>query len=87
MTGTEIEAPDGESKLRELVHSSGQPAEVWWGFSLFTAYPRQAILWQPAVRLVDIGLGNGGQIVAEIAAREGEKTDQNEDGYDTEGSE
>jgi FAS-associated factor 2 len=87
MTGTEIEAPDGESKLRELVHSSGQPAEVWWGFSLFNAYPRQAIPWQPAVRLVDIGLGNGGQIVAELAAREGEKTDQDEDGYDTEGSE
>lgn len=76
-----------ESNLRELVHSSSQPAEVWWGFSLFTAYPRKAIPWQPVIRLAEVGLSNGGQIVAEIASKEGEKVDQDEEGYDTEKSE
>jgi hypothetical protein len=76
-----------ENDLGELIHLSGKPAEIWWGFSLFTAYPRQAIPWQPAVRLADIGLGAGGQIVAEITPQEGEKNDQDEEGYDTEGSE
>jgi len=86
-TGEEIGTSATESNLRELVHSSGQPAEVWWGFSLFTAYPRKAIPWQPGVRLAEVGLSNGGQIIAEIASKEGEKTDQDEEGYDTEKSE
>jgi hypothetical protein len=37
--------------------------------------------------LVEIGLSNGGQIVAELASKEGEKNDQDEEGYDTEKSE
>lgn len=86
VTGEEIATSTTENDLRELVRSSGQPAEVWWGFSLFTAYPRKAIPWQPVVRLVEIGLNNGGQVVAEIASK-GEKDDQDEEGYDTEGSE
>ena len=72
-TGEEIGTPAKESNLRELVHSSGQPAEDWWGFSLFTAYPRKAIPWQPVVRLAEVGLSNGGQLIAEIASKEGEK--------------
>jgi FAS-associated factor 2 len=87
VNGEEIGTYSAENSLRELVHSSGQPAEVWWGFSLFTAYPRKAIPWQPLVRLVEIGLSNGGQIVAELASKEGEKNDQDEEGYDTEKSE
>lgn len=87
VTGAEIGASTAENSLRELVHLSQQPAEVWWGFSLFTAYPRQAIPWQPAVRLADIGLSNGGQIVAEVVSKEGEKNDYDEEGYDTERSE
>lgn len=87
VTGTEIGVSTAENDLGELIHLSGKPAEIWWGFSLFTAYPRQAIPWQPAVRLADIGLGAGGQIVAEITPQEGEKNDQDEEGYDTEGSE
>ncbi|KAI0290930.1 hypothetical protein B0F90DRAFT_1651679 [Multifurca ochricompacta] len=86
---TEINPSVAESNLRELIHSSGQPAETWWGFSLFTAYPRQAIPWRPAVRLVDIeGLRNSGQIVVEMVSKkvEGEKDDQDDDGYDTERS-
>jgi FAS-associated factor 2 len=86
-TGEKIGTSATESNLRELVHSSDQPAEVWWGFSLFTAYPRKAIPWQPVIRLAEVGLGNGGQIVAEIASKEGEKIDQDEEGYDTEKSE
>jgi len=86
-TGTEIGASAAEYNLRELVHSSGQPAEVWWGFSLFTAYPRQAVPWQPGVRLFDVGLAHGGQIVAEITSKGDEKIDQDAEGYDTEGSE
>src|SRR6266404_923313 len=58
-----------ETNLQELIRSSGQLPEAWWGFSLFTAYPRRAIPWQPAIRLMDIeGLGNGGQIVVETRA-------------------
>lgn len=87
VTGKEIGTSAAENNLKELVHSSGQPLEIWWGFSLFTAYPRKAIPWQPMVRLADIGLSNGGQIVAEIASEEGEKPDQDEEGYDTEKSE
>jgi FAS-associated factor 2 len=87
VTGEDLGASAAENNLRELVHSSGQPAEVWWGFSLFTAYPRKAIPWQSVVRLVEIGLSNGGQIVAEIASKEGEKNEQDEEGYDTEKSE
>jgi FAS-associated factor 2 len=86
-TGEEIGTPAKESNLRELVHSSGQPAEDWWGFSLFTAYPRKAIPWQPVVRLAEVGLSNGGQLIAEIASKEGEKADQDEEDYDTEKSE
>ena len=86
-TGKETGTPATENNLQELVHSSGQAAEVWWGFSLFTAYPRKPIPWQPVVRLVEVGLGNGGQIVAEMASEEGEKTDEDEEGYDTEKSE
>jgi len=86
-TGEEIGTSATESNLRELVHSSGQPAEVWWGFSLFTAYPRKAIPWEPVVRLAEVGLRDGGQIVVEIASKEGEKPDQDEEGYDTEKSE
>ena len=86
-TGEEIGTPATESNLRELVHSSGQPAEVWWGFSLFTAYPRKAIPWEPVLRLAEVGLKDGGQIVVEIASKEGEKIDQDEEGYDTEKSE
>jgi len=84
--GTEIGTSAAEYNLRELVHSSGQLAELWWGFSLFTAYPRQAILWQPGVRLIDVGLADGGQIVAEITSTGEEKIDQDAEGYDTEGS-
>jgi FAS-associated factor 2 len=87
VTGKEIGTSAAENNLKELVHSSGQPAEIWWGFSLFTAYPRKAIPWQPMVRLAEIGLSSGGQIVAEIAFKEGEKPDQDEEGYDTEKSE
>lgn len=87
VTGIEIGASTTENDLRELIRSSGQPVEVWWGFSLFTAYPRQAIPWQPAVCLADVGLGSGGQIVAEMTSWEGEKNDQDEEGYDTEKSE
>lgn len=87
VTGEEIGSSAAENDLRELIRSSGQPAEVWWGFSLFTSYPRKAIPWQPTVRLIEIGLSNGGQIVAEMASKEGEKDDQDEEGYDTEGSE
>jgi FAS-associated factor 2 len=87
VTGTEIGASTAENDLRELIHTSGKPAEVWWGFSLFTTYPRKAIPWQPAVRLANIGLGSGGQIIAEITSQEGEKNDQDEEGYDTERSE
>jgi len=87
VTGKEIGMSAAESNLRELVHSSGQPVEVWWGFSLFNAYPRKAIPWQPVVRLAEVGLSNGGQIIAEIASKEGEKVDQDEEGYDTEKSE
>jgi FAS-associated factor 2 len=87
VVGEEIGTSAAESNLRGLVQSSGQAAEVWWGFSLFTAYPRKAIPWQPGVRLAEVGLSNGGQIVAEIASKGGEKIDQDEEGYDTEGSE
>jgi len=87
VSGEEIRTFAAESDLRELVHSSGQPAEVWWGFSLFNAYPRKAIPWQPVVRLAEVGLSNGGQIVAEIPSKEGEKADHDEEGYDTEKSE
>jgi len=83
-TETEMEASTAETDLRELIHSSGQSTEVWWGFSLFTSYPRQAISWQPAVGLADVGLGSGGQIVAEITSPGGEKNDHDEEGYDTE---
>ncbi|KAI9456741.1 hypothetical protein F5148DRAFT_984312 [Russula earlei] len=81
---TEIGEHTAEANLRELVHSSGQPPDVWWGFSLYTAYPRQGVPWQPAVRLGDTGLADGGQIVAEVASSGGEK---DEEGYDTEKSE
>jgi len=37
--------------------------------------------------LAEVGLSNGGQLVAEIASKEGEKTDLDEEGYDTEKSE
>jgi FAS-associated factor 2 len=85
LTDTKTLASVAEKNLQELVQSSGQLAEAWWGFSLFTAYPRQAIHWQPAVRLMDIeGLGNSGQIVVE---KRGESNDHNDDGYDTEKSE
>lgn len=84
VTATGMEASVAEKSLQELILSSGQSVEAWWSFSLFTAYPRQAIPWQPAVRLADIGLGNGGQIVVETVSKEVEKDD---DGYDTEGSE
>jgi FAS-associated factor 2 len=84
VTETEIEASVAENNLRELIQLSGQPVEAWWGFSLFTAYPRQAIPWRSAVRLADIGLEIGGQIVVEMVSKEEEK---DEDGYDTEKSE
>lgn len=83
-TETEMEASAAENDLRELIHSSGQSAEVWWGFSLFTAYPRQVIPWQPTVSLVNVGLGGGGQMVAEITSPGGEKNDRDEEGYETE---
>ena len=85
LTDTKTLPSAAEKSLQELLQSSGQLAEAWWGFSLFTAYPRQAIPWQPAVCLTDIeGLGNGGQIVVETG---GESSDHNDDGYDTEKSE
>lgn len=81
---TEIDVSYAEKNLQELILSSGQSVEAWWGFSLFTAYPRQAIPWKSAVRLTDIGLENGGQVVVEMVCKEEEK---DEDGYDTERSE
>ncbi len=85
LTDTKSLPSVAEKNLQELIQSSGQLAGAWWGFSLFTAYPRQEIPWQPAVRLMDIeGLGNGGQIVVEMR---GESSDHNDDGYDTEKSE
>ncbi|KAI9438475.1 hypothetical protein H4582DRAFT_1948810 [Lactarius indigo] len=84
-TDTKALTSVAEKNLQELIQSSGQLAEAWWGFSLFTAYPRQEIPWQPAVRLMDIeGLGNGGQIVVETR---GENSGHHDDGYDTEKSE
>ena len=83
-TDTKALASVAEKNLHGLVQSSGQLAEAWWGFCLFTAYPRQAIPWQPAVNLMDIeGLGNGGQIVVETRG----ENEHNDDGYDTEKSE
>ena len=83
-TDTKPLASVAEKNLQELIQSSGQLAEVWWGFCLFTAYPRQAIPWQPAVSLMDLqGLGNGGQIVVETRG----ESEHNDDGYDTEKSE
>ncbi|KAH9060514.1 hypothetical protein EDB87DRAFT_1561816 [Lactarius vividus] len=85
LTDTKTLASVAERDLQELIQSSGQLAEAWWGFSLFTAYPRQEIPWQPASRLMDIeGLGNGGQIVVETRGESGGHYD---DGYDTEKSE
>lgn len=85
LTDTKTLVSVAEKNLQDHVQSSGQLAEAWWGFCLFTAYPRQAIPWQPAVRLMDIeGLGNGGQIVVEAR---GESSDPDDDGYDTEKSE
>jgi FAS-associated factor 2 len=81
---TEIGASTAENSLRELILSSRQPVEAWWGFSLFTAYPRQAIPWRSSVHLTDVGLENGGQIVVEMVCKE---EDKDEDGYDTEKSE
>ncbi|KAH9006631.1 hypothetical protein EDB86DRAFT_2875261 [Lactarius hatsudake] len=85
ISDTKTLASVAEKDLQELIKSSGQLAEAWWGFSLFTAYPRQEIPWQPAARLMDIeGLGNGGQIVVETR---GESSGRHDDGYDTEKSE
>ncbi|KAF8273385.1 hypothetical protein EI94DRAFT_1826140 [Lactarius quietus] len=83
-TDTKTLTPVAEKSLQELIQSSGKLAEVWWGFCLFTAYPRQAIPWQPVVSLMDIeGLGNGGQIVVETRG----ESEHSDDGYDTEKSE
>jgi FAS-associated factor 2 len=83
-TDTKTLASMAEKNLQELIQSSGQVAEDWWGFGLFTAYPRQAIPWKPGVSLVDIeGLCNGGQIVVETRG----ESEHSDDGYDTEKSE
>lgn len=84
---------DGEQEVERMVSDAGQSADEWWGFKLFTAYPRREVAWTPGTKLVDIpGLEQGGQLVVEMvdvdqrrsleSQRVGDGDDS--DGYETE---
>lgn len=84
---------DGEQEVERMVVDAGQSADEWWGFKLFTAYPRLEVAWTPGTKLVEIpGLEQGGQLVVEMvdvdqrrsleSQRVGDGDDS--DGYETE---
>ncbi|KAI0354051.1 hypothetical protein OH77DRAFT_1426463 [Trametes cingulata] len=59
----------GEDGLVGEMQRSGKPAEKWWGFKIFLAYPRREIAWEPEKRIGDVDvLKGGGQVVIELVA-------------------
>lgn len=84
---------DGEQEVERMVADAGQSADEWWGFKLFTAYPRREVAWTPGTKLSEIpGLEQGGQLVVEIVDVDRRRSIENQkggdgensDGYDTE---
>ncbi|KAA1477847.1 hypothetical protein DENSPDRAFT_845055 [Dentipellis sp. KUC8613] len=87
--GGDVEG-EGEAGLAELVREFGD-ADAWWGFKLYTAYPRREIAWIAGVALSNVdGLERGGQLVVEMASQRDSanaSVSGDGDGYDTEESE
>ncbi|TFY68152.1 hypothetical protein EVG20_g3669 [Dentipellis fragilis] len=81
---------EGEAGLAELLRECGD-ADAWWGFKLYTAYPRREIAWIAGVALSNVdGLERGGQLVVEMVSQRdsaNESVSGDGDGYDTEESE
>ncbi|KAJ7621107.1 hypothetical protein FB45DRAFT_1062140 [Roridomyces roridus] len=72
---------DVERGMEEQVEAVG--ADLWWGFRLVLAYPRQEILWgKSTVGSIDC-LKGGGQLVVQMLATKAEGLDgeADEDGY------
>jgi FAS-associated factor 2 len=81
-----------------LAQVAGCPggADAWWGFKLFNAYPRREIQWDAQTKLGEVDVLKGGaQLVVEPVSEpaaghneaDGNGSDKEGDGYDTEESE
>lgn len=84
---------DDEYEIVRMIEDAGQSADEWWGFKLFTAYPRREVAWTPGTKLAEIpGLEQGGQLVVEMVDVDRRRSSESQrvgdgddsDGYETE---
>lgn len=87
-------APEG-TPTDELAIEAAVSSNGWWGFDLYTSYPRQKIAWQRGVKIRSIAaLERGGGLVVELTSshagspkgkgKEKELDEKDDDGYESE---